>query len=266
MLSLFAPRLPIDDDELDFQLATFKWLRRGFPEFADRPLVLPTPAFFPSLGGNGRAEPRGLFEDVRRQAGMADWPCELRVGGSDRPIDAGNRHLLRHEGPHAPCGTFRVVDGLAGRHAVIDYNPAMEADPAALVATFAHELGHYLMATTRGTPPGGWDLHELHTDLAAVFLGFGILLANSARHFAQFQDAGWHGWQSRTQGYLSEGALVTATVVAQRLAGRDPAEAAPHLKEYLGKDLRNADRALAKRCPDMPAAVEAVDLADYGSE
>lgn len=266
MLSLFGPKLPIDDDELDFQLATFKWLRREFAEFADMPLVLPTPAFFPSVGRDGRARAADLFEDVRRHAGMADWPCELRIGARDRETDAGNRHLLRHEGPHAPCGTFRIADGPAGRHAVIDYNPAMEAEPAALVATFAHELGHYLMATASGDPPGGWDLHELHTDLAAVALGFGIFLANSARSFAQFQDAGWHGWQSRTQGYLGEGALVTATVIAQRLAGRDPAEAAPHLKDYLRRDLKSAERALAKRCPDMAAAVAAVDLSEYGAD
>ena len=62
---------------------------------------------------------------------------------------------------------------------------------------------------------------------------------------AECRDAGGHGWQSRTQGYLSEGALVTATAIAERLAGRDPAGAAPHLKDYLRKDLKQADRALA---------------------
>lgn len=42
MLSLFAPRLPIDADELEFQLATFKWLQQEFGPVA-RALVLPTP-------------------------------------------------------------------------------------------------------------------------------------------------------------------------------------------------------------------------------
>ena len=108
MLSLFGPRLPIDEDELEFQLATFKWLRREFPEFADRPLVLPTPDFFPSVRRSRRVGARELFDEVRRNAGMADWPCELRGGSRDRAIGAGNMHLLRHEGPQAPCGTFRV--------------------------------------------------------------------------------------------------------------------------------------------------------------
>ncbi len=265
MFSLFGPRLPIDRDELDFQLATFKWLTGQFGAVGETMLVLPTPEFFPLSGARGEAGVRELFDHVRAAAGMSDWPCELRAGKRDIPTEAGNAHLLRHEGAPAPCGTFRVAEGVGGRHGVITYNPGMEHDQGGLVATFAHELGHYLMATAAGTPPGGWDLHELHTDLAAVYLGFGIFLANSARNFSQYQSAGEIGWSSRTQGYLSEGALVTATAIFQRLAGRDPMAAAPHLKDYLRKDLRNAARALAKLAPDMEAAVEAVDLGDYGS-
>src|ERR1043166_4297153 len=262
---LFGPRLPIDRDELDFQLATFKWLTGEFGPVGTRPLILPTREHFPLSAATGEARVREIFDLVRAAAGMANWPCELLAGKSDVPIEAGNAHLLRHEGGSAPCGTFRVVEGPAGRQAQITYNPGMARDPPGLAATFAHELGHYLMATSKGTPPGGWDLHELHTDLAAVYLGFGIFLANSARNFRQFQSAGEMGWSSRTQGYLSEGALVTATAVFQRLAGREPLEAAPHLKDYLRTDLKRADRALAKLTPDMAAAVAAIDLAEYGS-
>jgi hypothetical protein len=265
VIGLFGPRLPVDDDELEFQLATSQWLEREFGAAGDSPLVLPTPEYFPSVRAAGtRAGVRELFDDVRRAAGMADWRCELTAGAGDRPVEAGNAHLLRHEGPAAPCGTFRIAEDDAGRHANISYNPDMAHDQAALTATFAHELGHYLMATSRGVPPGGWDLHELHTDLAAVYLGFGVFLANSARHFAQYLSAGTMGWSSRMQGYLSEGALVTALAIFQRLAGRDPLEPEPWLKDYLRKDLRRAARGLAKRHPDMAASVGAVDLAEYG--
>jgi hypothetical protein len=265
MISLFGPRLPIDRDEFEFQLATFKWLIGQFGPIGDRPLILPTREHFPLSGARGEASAREIFDLVRAAAGMADWPCELRAGKSDVPVEAGNAHLLRHEGTPAPCGTFRVVEGLGGRHGLISYNPGMERDPPGLAATFAHEFGHYLMATAAGTPPGGWELHELHTDLTAVYLGFGIFLTNSARNFSQFQSAGEIGWSSRTQGYLSEGALVTATAIFQRLAGRAPMDAAPYLKDYLRKDLKRADRALQKLAPDMTEAVAAVDLGEFGS-
>lgn len=231
MFSLFGPRLPIDEEELEFQLASFKWLQRQFGPIEDTPLILPTPEYFPSIESTRRVDVRHLFDDVRRAAGLEDWPCELEAGDSDRPIDAGNGHLLRHEGQDAPCGTFRIEEGPAGRHAVITYNPGMVSDQIGLVATFAHELGHYLMATSSGDPPGGWGLHELHTDLASVYLGFGIFMANSARNFSHFQDGNYSGWSSRTQGYLSEGALLTATVIFQRLAGGDPSDAATWFKD-----------------------------------
>jgi hypothetical protein len=263
---IFGPRLPIDRDELDFQLATFKWLIGRLGPVGARPLILPTRAHFPLSGAAGEAGVREIFDSVRAAAGMADWRCELRAGKSDVPTAAGNAHLLRHEGAPAPCGTFQVAEGPAGRHGVITYNPGMERDPLGLAATFAHELGHYLMATAGGTPPGGWELHELHTDLTAVYLGFGIFLANGAHNFSQYQSGGEMGWSSRTQGYLSEGALVTATAIFQRLAGRAPMDAAPWLKDYLRKDLKRADRALLKLAPDMAAAVAAIDLGEYGSD
>ncbi|HEX5183275.1 MAG TPA: hypothetical protein VFW19_09010 [Allosphingosinicella sp.] len=264
MLSLFGPRLPIDRDELDWQLATFKWMELEFGPVAPRRLVLPTPHFFPASSRKGHGRIEDLFGHVRGLAGMADWPCTLKAGRSDRPTKAGLALLLRHEGPSAPSGTFRGP--IRGEDAIITYNPSLAGDTDSLVATFAHELAHYLMRAARTAPPGGWALHELHTDLVAVGLGFGIFLANSARNFSQFQSAGEIGWSSRTQGYLSEGALVTGLVIFQRLGGRAPDEARPYLKSYLRTDLRNASRALQKMLPDMTAAVAAIDLAEFASE
>ncbi|HEX6375706.1 MAG TPA: hypothetical protein VFZ91_08285 [Allosphingosinicella sp.] len=263
MLSLFAPKLPIDADELEWQLATFKWLGLEFGPFGGAPLVLPTPQWFPPSPRNGHGRTEDLFAAVKAAAGLADWPCELRAGAGERPAHVGTGLLLRHLGAAPPCGTFTIAGEDGGQRVVITYNPSLADDPTAMIATFAHELGHYLMSTARTAPPGGWELHELHTDLTAVYLGFGIFLANSARSFSQFQSAGEMGWSSRTQGYLSERALVTATAIFQRLAGRDPLAAAPYLKNYLQADLRKAAKALARLHPDMAAAVEAIELADF---
>src|SRR3712207_1292867 len=117
---------------------------------------------------------------------MADWSCEFRPGAGERPAQVGTALLLRHEGAPPPCGTFTLEGEDGAPRVVISYNPSLADDPTAMIATLAHELGHYLMSTAGSAPPGGWELHELHTDLAAVYLGFGIFLANSARSFGQF--------------------------------------------------------------------------------
>jgi hypothetical protein len=265
-LGLFGPRLPIDRDELEWQLATFKWLMLEFGGVEETALVLPNAEWFPASSSSGAERVTELFGLVKRHAGLDQWPCELQAGDSERPIHAGNALLLRHEDAPPPCGTFQVSGEDGQPKVIITYNPSLAYDPTAMIATFAHELGHYLMSTAQSAPPGGWELHELHTDLAGVYLGFGIFLANSARNFGQFQSAGEMGWSSRTQGYLSEGALVTALTIFQRLRGGDPLAAGPHLKNYLEKDLKQASKALGRMHPDMVAAVAAVDLAEYASD
>jgi len=260
----FGTKLPIDQDELDFQLASFKWLIDQFGPVGDRPLILPNPDFFPLTETAVNPAVRELFERVRGYAGMADWPCRLEAGDSDHPLAGGaSIGLGMSVSGSAPCGTFRVEEGPAGRAGVITYNPDMARDRAGLAATFAHEFGHYLMATAAADPPGGWDLHELHTDLAACYMGFGVLLANNAKSFETFGTGRATGWRSSIKGYLSEQALVTATCIFQRLAGREPAEAAPWLESHLRSVLKNADRALARQAPDMAAAVAAMDLGEF---
>ncbi len=264
-MGLFGPRLPIDADELEWQLATFKWLGEEYGEIGYTKLVLPTAEFFPRTEVAADRRVLELFEQVRRAAGMEDWPCALVAGDAERPIQAGNAHLLVHHDAPPPCGTFRMEGQGDGRRALISYNPNLAFHAESLVATFAHELGHYLMSTATTPPPGGWDLHELATDMTAVYLGFGIFMANGARNFRQFQSAGEMGWSSQLQGYLSESALVTALAIFQRLAGRAPSDASPHLKPYLQKVLKSADKALAKQHPDMVASVAAIDLSEFAS-
>lgn len=196
---------------------------------------------------------------------MEGWECELQAGDGDRPIHAGNSLLIMNEGAPAPCGTFQVTGADGDPRVVITYNPALANDTTAMIATFAHELGHYLMSTAKSDPPGGWAIHELHTDIAAVYLGFGVFLANSARSYVQFQNAVESGWSSRLQGYLGEEALVTAFAIVEQLRGGDSRAAVPYLKDYLRPQLRKTGKALARLHPDLASAISAVDLDDYGA-
>lgn len=260
-MPLFGAKLPIDEDELDFQLATLKWLAGEFgPITADTPLVTPTNAYFTGKRPRSHGEVESLFDEVKGAAGMADWACKLEPGDAALPLDGGNALLIQHEGAPPPCGTFEVAEASGERRIVITYNPSMTADAEGLIATFAHELGHYLLATADSPPPGGWELQELHTDLAAVYLGFGLFMANNAKNFRAFSTGSGSGWEASVRGYLSESALVTALVIVERLAGRDPVAAEPFLKKYLRKDLKRAASALARRFPDQTGAVEAADL------
>ncbi|REL29586.1 hypothetical protein [Thalassotalea euphylliae] len=114
-----------------------------------------------------------------------------------------------------------------------------------LVATLAHELAHYLTATAKDEPPGGWENWEFATDIAATFMGFGIFMANSAFNFSQYADADSQGWKSGRSGYLSENEHIYALAIFLLLKDLSINEASRYLKPHLGKQLKKVMKLLS---------------------
>ena len=138
-------------------------------------------------------------------------------------------------------GTFEITPD----RVVISYDQQLIARPRAMIATFAHELAHYHMATIHAGVPGGNELHELATDLTVAYCGFGVFM-DTAFEFEQHQSGGQgHGWSSRRPGYLSREAWAFAIALFLTLTDRTGA-AAGHLPEHAAA-LKKAEAYLAKR-------------------
>jgi hypothetical protein len=231
MLGWFRRGTLLGSELTQWQFDCFGWLLRhtgGMDALKARPLVQPTPRFFPDRGMHGHAMAEAMFARVRGYAGMADWPCELRMQEDD-PNPLVSTALLVKNSPSSPAGTFRATD----EGALITYHPQRLSDPMSLVATFAHELAHYRTAGCPEPPPGGWDVWEHATDLAAVFLGFGLFLANSRFSFSQHSDGQTMGWKWRQQGYVSEPEILHMHAIRCVLLGTPPRETLEHLKPAL---------------------------------
>ena len=210
MLARSRPKPFLDDARRDWQLDAFAWLLRnggGYPRFEGTVLVLPVAAHFPDSGMSGNAAAIALFRRVRDHAGMADWRCTVAPATPDRRAAT-------------PAGI-----------PVIRYEPADEA-PLALVPRFARALAGLFVETFDEPPPGGDALVEPAIDLATVFMGFGVFLANSAFESAQYDS--------------NEGELVHALAIFCLLRKIDPASVEPHLNAHLRKYLRLAARDLAQ--------------------
>ncbi len=261
MFGLGRPKPPVDQDELDWLMACFAWLMREFgavEKLTALRVILPDERDYPPSRLQGHARAVELFDQTRAHAGMKDWPCDLVAGVADRERKVALGHALKHH-QSSPLGTFGYADG----RYFITYNPTSLAYPQTLVATFAHELAHYLLHTATTRPPGGAALAEHATDLGAVFLGFGVFMANSAKTFRQFEGGGEMGWEMRGAGYLSENALVTALAMFVRLSHGEPKAAEAELKPYLRGVFRKALAAVDRLHPDLAAGIAAVDLADW---
>lgn len=68
--------------------------------------------------------------------------------------------------------------------------------------------------------------------MAAVFLGFGTFLVNSAFSFSQFQNHEAMGWSAKRQGYLSESQLLNALAIFTVLLGTDASAISREIKSH----------------------------------
>jgi len=255
-MGIFGASLPINRDEFEWLLACFAWFDQKLSKpgaadgFTPR-LVLPND---PALAGASTAS--DLFDAVKFAAGLGRWECRLEKADA-RPERLNTGLDTGVFSDNSALGTFSIE----GDTPVIRYDPALLGNPDALTATFAHELAHLLIHSF-GMPPGGESLEEHATDCMAVYLGFGVFLANSARNFSQFSDGAMQGWQSQASGYLSENALVTALAIFERRFEADLGTA-QSLKSYLQPVHRKALRYLDKRHPKLKAEIASLELDDW---
>lgn len=185
------PECPIDPDTRAWIDRRWAWLVREFGGKTLRSVsvILPTPHFFP-------AEYAGTEKDVRV---MLDQVCEYMR------VDPGAVELaLYDEGG----GTAEEFHGSAGRY--VERNGSIRiglevsniGDPLALVATMAHELGHVHLIGGRRVTAADQD-HEPLTDLLTVFLGLGVISANSVIRESNWQAGNSYGWSMKRQGYFT---------------------------------------------------------------
>lgn len=197
-----------DEDTVDWHFEVWEWLLKnfgGFSTFSETALITPTHEFYPFNSSYEHSYFEAVFDATKSFMGLKDWPCVLeRLDDDDVIGDIMQDHGIEGSwGNEGAAGTFEITD----QEIIIRYSPRQVHDPVALVATMAHELSHYLLVTAKSDPPGGWEDHELHTDLAAVFCGFGIFQCNSAFSFQQWSDGLMEGWSTSRQGYLPESEL-----------------------------------------------------------
>lgn len=259
MWFLGGKRPHISPDDEEWQLATWQWFDElwGSVTNADHPgLILPTRTIFPDTDAKGHARAERYFHITRELIGMSDWPCELRP--HKPPLDLGGSVALASMEQKSALGTFQR----SGNAAIITYDPSKTDDVVGLVATFAHELCHYLLSAAPSDPPGGPENEEFATDLATVHAGFGLFGANSAFKFKQYSDFDRHGWSSQRSGYLTEHEWCFGIAIVAELRAIPEASYRDYLKDHLTSSVARSRRYLSAnaglltalaRAPSKPA-------------
>lgn len=238
---MFGRKPFLEQDLQDWHLDCWAWLLRhtgGIASLRRTELVLPTRDFFPPTEATGHDRAEHIFLTVKRLSGMAEWPVTLEAQ-HERPERLGPITALQHG--KGAAGTFSH-DGNAAR---ITYDPRHIRSPVTLVATFAHELGHYLTGAFPEllAPP---DMMEQATDVATVFMGFGIFGANAAFNFSQQTEFDSQGWRTERLGYLSEAEWAFALALFCALTERPADVLKDHLKPSLLGEVKRAGKVIAR--------------------
>lgn len=245
----------LDHDTAQWHVDNVCWLIRNLANtssFTDTRLVLPTPGFFITDDKSGHALAEAIFAQVKAYAGMADWPVQLV---SDVEVYDYNTDLVQATARHTPLGMFmRDHDDVV----LISYAPQLLKTPINLIATFAHELAHYLIHSIEDTLPCAPEEMEFLTDQTACFMGFGVFMANSAFSFEQWRDdgIGTQGWRSQKNGYLPEADLIFDTALFLAAKGLDATPALKCLKPYLADQLKTAMKDMAEHSETLRVARE----------
>lgn len=221
----------LDETSIEWMFDSFAWALKNFDAnvfFAETKLINPTNDHFPGNAKDEFAMVSLIFDRAKDYAGLKHWPFRLQdentLGGIEVP-------QISIEG--ALRGSKGIVPVEHGNQFVVPYNLGLLRDPEVLIATFAHSLAHYLGLKSSEEPPGGVENWPHVTELLAVFLGFGLIMANTANTIKIRSCASCSGPSVERPNYLSEYDITYALAIFCHLKNIPDDESIRHLKKTL---------------------------------
>ena len=225
-----GPRHHLTAEQKEWLERRFLWMKGQFG---------PDPLMQPPLGPKSPMWPRRWDASGEAGAELLQKLCEyMRVDpkrlelryysradthemGSDH---AGEQHYS------GPAGLY--IHPESSDRLVIALEIEGLGDLAGFAATICHELGHVHLLADKRIEHKEEDCEPL-TDLLTVYFGAGILTANSAFLFQQWQDHSHQGWSTSRHGYLSEPVFGYALACYAWARGESDPEWAKHLRHNI---------------------------------
>ena len=251
MFNLFS-RKPVlgDEGSTEWLFEAYAWALRNFGSDLfrqDTVLVTPSERHFPDKALSAEEAVSTSFKRVIAYAGMQNWPLQPQPMEGCSTLPA-----LPVEVSQAPRGPAAVVSAPGMTSGIpIAFDIQHARNPLLLIAVFAQELAKFLVKTTDEPPLGGPEMLGLATDLVAVFMGFGLFMANSALVVTR---SGCSGCAVGVQqlGYLTEDEFTYALAIFCALKDIPEQEVLPSLKKNLRSTYGKAAKELTKsRAPDV---------------
>ncbi len=253
MFGLFNKKALLEESETLWLFDTFKWALENFDSeffYKETILVLPTNHFFPGKAGSEYEMADLICNQVKRYAGISHWPtqitdqnsCEL----SSTPL-LGIQGSLRHVEEEIVKGNTTTDDYL-----LMPYNPQQVNNPEGMIATFSHVIAHYMASVANQSPPGGDQFLPQATEVLAIYLGFGLMFANSAFTFKGGCGSCYNPNAIRSS-YLTEYESTYALAIFSVIKEIPNIEISRHLKGHLKSFYNRATNEIRSKIDNTPS-------------
>jgi len=233
--------------------------RRGYRRFLMGRIYGPTDEDFPDVWSPDVAGVRRLVVRIMRYAGLGRLPVTVRVESSSIGWD-----VTASDGTPEQWHAAAWFSGLEdyGDKARFGVDPSELTEPDIMVGTLCHEVAHAYRRYHR-LEHDDHDVEEQLTDLTTVFMGLGVLTANSSYRYSSDTS----GYSHRSGGYLSTQEMCFALAAQLVARGSNPGELTAVRTGLEGNQrgfFSEALKALASKRDELLQGWGAPDLAGIG--
>lgn len=247
LLNILKKEPLLEKEIINWMFDTFEWALRNFDAeiFQQTELVNPSNQHFPGRSNSAQEMAELIFNRVKTYAGMAHWPFVLVNEENIQQIPQQSH--VQVEGPMRSFDEQLLPTTVdEGNQLFVSFHPYQINDPEVLISSYAHAMAHYLGLTAKEEPPGGKENWAQVTELLAVFLGFGITMANSA-HTNKVRSCGsCAGPIVERMNFLSQHEVTYALAIFCHLKKLPAKKVTPYLKKSLISYFKKAMKEIEK--------------------
>lgn len=239
MLNLLKSKPLIDQASAEWIFETYAWALNNFDsqEFFSRSrLVQPTNDFFPGRATSQYSLAEQIFHHTLKYMGLTHWPIQLQAPHQflnlpNQTIDIV--HFERHSGT-------QLLPEISHQPPIyLTYNSQQTSKPEDLSSSFAHNIAQHVIFQSQQLPPGGPDYFFEAAEILAIFMGFGVMFANSAYTFRGGCGSCYNP-QANRKATLSENNVLFALALFCCLKDIPKNEASRFLKKHLRSPFKKA--------------------------
>ncbi len=255
MLDLFRSKPLVEEATRRWLFDAYAWALNHFGSdlfYQDTALITPTDRYFPDQADSRAAIAEAVFARVQGYAGMQAWPFRPVPNGTVLPAV----EQITFQGAPRGTGSAIALSG-EGQAIPVGYDPGLVGKPEQLIAGYAHGLAGFLARAAGEPPPGGEEALAPASDVLAIFLGFGLFMANSAFNFHKGSCGGCRPSVSAI-GALTEDEMTYALAIYAALKGLGKGEVLPHLKSTLRPTFKKALKEVLAQGEEL-ARLKAID-------